>query len=159
MSWRTLVSRSGVPSVPWKYLEATMFVAVMDHVFGTSTFFCSKITSPDSLVIAAVRYSHSTRSKGDTPSRVKYLRNSSPFWAVVTFPLPSAFRSRTSSFMDSPFGLHRQRSSSAVRALLVQQFTNTLCSMQYTVLDIVSRIKFSLAMKAAYQGGDPEEVH
>src|SRR6516165_4956828 len=78
-SWRTLVSRSGVPFLPWKYLEATILVAVIDQPLGTSTFFCSKMTSPDSLVIAAVRYSHSTVSYGEMPSRVKYRRNSKPF--------------------------------------------------------------------------------
>jgi hypothetical protein len=28
---------------PWRYLEATMLVAVMDQSAGTSTFFCSKM--------------------------------------------------------------------------------------------------------------------
>src|SRR2546422_10561289 len=98
-SWRTLVSRSGDPFLPWKYLEATIFVAVIDQLLGTSTFFCSKITSPDSLVIAAVRCSHSTVSYGEIPSRLKYRRNSSPFGALARFPFPSAFLSRTSSFM------------------------------------------------------------
>src|SRR5215471_14870562 len=78
-----------------------MFVAVIDQLLGTSTFFCSKMTSPDSLVIAAVRYSHSTTSYGETPSRVKYRRNSSPFEGVARFPFPSAFRSRISSFILS----------------------------------------------------------
>src|SRR5215831_12193989 len=99
INWRTLDSRSGVPFLPWKYLEATMFVAVMDQAFGTSTSFCSKMTSPDSLVMAAVRYSHSTVSYGEMPSRVKYRRNSSPFCAFVRVAFPSAFVSRTSSFI------------------------------------------------------------
>src|SRR5207244_11495798 len=99
MSWRTLDSRSGDPFLPWKYFEATIFVAVIDQPFGTSTFFCSKITSPDSLVIAAVRYSHSTASYGEIPSRLKYRRNSSPFLVSARFPFPSAFLSRTSSFI------------------------------------------------------------
>ena len=47
-----------------------MLVAVIDQLFGTSTFFCSKMTSPDSLVIAAVRNSHSTASIGRSPSWV-----------------------------------------------------------------------------------------
>ena len=42
-----------------------MFVAICDHVFGTSTFFCSKIVSPFSDTMAAVRSSHSTASYGD----------------------------------------------------------------------------------------------
>src|SRR5262245_37209974 len=76
-----------------------MFVAVIDQPFGTSTFFCSKMTSPDSFVMPAVRYSHSTASYGDMPSRVKYRRNSSPFLPAGRLPFPSAFLSRTSSFM------------------------------------------------------------
>ena len=31
---------------PWRYLEATMLVAVMDQSAGTSTFFCSKMILP-----------------------------------------------------------------------------------------------------------------
>ena len=74
--------------MPWKYLEATIFVAVIDQLFGTSTFFCSKMTSPDSLVIAAVRYSHSTLSYGEIPSRVKYRRNSKPLLGLGQMPVP-----------------------------------------------------------------------
>ncbi len=66
ISWRTEVSRSGVPMRPWKYFWTTMFVAVCDQDFGTSTFFCSKIVSPFSDVIAAVRSSHSIASYGET---------------------------------------------------------------------------------------------
>src|SRR5579863_1259011 len=50
-SWRTPFSRSGVPILPCKYLEATMLVAVMDQSLGTSTSFCSKITAPWASVI------------------------------------------------------------------------------------------------------------
>src|SRR6202008_64675 len=35
---RTDVSRSGVLGLPWKYFDTTMFVAVCDQDFGTSTF-------------------------------------------------------------------------------------------------------------------------
>ncbi len=63
---RTEVSRSGEPMRPWKYFWTTMFVAVCDQDFGTSTFFCSKIVSPFSDTIAAVRSSHSTASYGET---------------------------------------------------------------------------------------------
>src|SRR5262245_59450352 len=98
-SCRTLVSRSGVPFFPWKYLEATIFVAVMDQFLGVSTSFCSKITSPDSLVIAAVRYSHSIASYGEIPSRVKYRRNSRPLRVGVGLPFSPALMSRISSFM------------------------------------------------------------
>ena len=52
-SWRTPVSRSGVPIVPCRYLLATMLVAVIDQSLGTSTSFCSKITLPLASVIWA----------------------------------------------------------------------------------------------------------
>src|SRR2546427_1178028 len=58
ISCRTEDSRSGVSSFPWKYLEATMLVAVWDQVFGTSTFSWRKIVWPFSLLIWAVRRSH-----------------------------------------------------------------------------------------------------
>src|SRR5215467_12975809 len=61
-SWRTPVSRSGVPSGPCRYLLATMLVAVIDQSLGISTFCCSKITPPWASVIWAVRNSHSTSS-------------------------------------------------------------------------------------------------
>ena len=50
-SWRTPVSRSGVPILPCRYLLATMLVAVMDQSLGTSTSFCSKMTLPWASVI------------------------------------------------------------------------------------------------------------
>ena len=71
-------SRCAVPGFPWKYFWATMFVAVIDHVFGTSTSFCSKNTSPFSFVIAAVRSSHSRESKGCVAPSVKSLRKVRP---------------------------------------------------------------------------------
>ena len=46
MRARTPDSRSSVPLRPWRYLEATMLVAVMDQSAGTSTFFCSKMILP-----------------------------------------------------------------------------------------------------------------
>ncbi len=64
MSWRTECSRSGLPIVPRKYFDTTMFVAICDQDFGTSTLVCSKTTSPRSFVICAERVSHSTSSKG-----------------------------------------------------------------------------------------------
>src|SRR5438445_4628810 len=66
ISCRTEDSRSGVFSLPWKYFEATMLVAVWDQVFGTSTFSWRKIVWPFSLLIWAVRRSHATASKGET---------------------------------------------------------------------------------------------
>src|ERR1700719_906649 len=44
ISWRTPVSRSGLPTLPCRYFEATMLVAVMDQSLGTSTSLCSEIT-------------------------------------------------------------------------------------------------------------------
>ena len=44
-SCATLVSRSGEPSLPWKYLLATMLVAVCDQSAGATTSRCSKMTA------------------------------------------------------------------------------------------------------------------
>src|SRR5215472_7777485 len=73
ISWRTEPSRSGVPILPWKYLLATMLVAVCDQVLGTSTSSWRKMVTPFSFPISAVRFSHSTESKGDFLPSVKYL--------------------------------------------------------------------------------------
>jgi len=59
-------SRSGVPTGPLKYFEATTLVAICDQKAGTSTPCCSKITSPFSLASAAVRSSQATASNGWT---------------------------------------------------------------------------------------------
>src|SRR5581483_4194130 len=77
-SWRTPVSRSGVPIVPCRYFEATMLVAVIDQSLGTSTSFCSKIELPCASVIDAVRFSHSIESYGLTPATVKKRRKVRP---------------------------------------------------------------------------------
>ena len=63
-SCATLDSRSGEPILPWKYLLATMLVAVCDQSTGTSMSRCSKMTAPLSLPILALRISHGTRRKG-----------------------------------------------------------------------------------------------
>src|SRR5215472_15868690 len=63
----TLYSRSEVPRWPRKYFCATTLVASCDHERGTSTSFCSKKTAPFSLVMEAVRRSHSTRSWASLP--------------------------------------------------------------------------------------------
>src|SRR3954462_3480946 len=60
MSWRTPVSRSLVPILPCRYLEATMLVAVIDQSLGTSTSRCSKMVLPEASEILATRSSHST---------------------------------------------------------------------------------------------------
>src|SRR6516225_9440663 len=73
--------------VPWRYLEATILVAVMDQSLGTSTSFCSKITLPWASVIWATRSSHSISSYGETPGLVKSRRNWRPgafFFVGVT---------------------------------------------------------------------------
>src|SRR5260221_3984125 len=80
INWRTEVSRSEVPGLPWKYLLATILVAVCDQPLGTSTFSCLKIVAPFSLPMRAVRFSHSTLSKGETLPSVKYRSNTRP-WA------------------------------------------------------------------------------
>src|SRR5262245_23320941 len=77
-SWRTECSRSGLPRGPRKYFWATTFVASCDQNFGTSTFRCSKATSPLPLEITASRSSHSTSSYGWVPGRVKRLENRIP---------------------------------------------------------------------------------
>src|SRR5487761_358467 len=66
----TLDSRSSDPILPWKYFEATIFAAVIDQSFGTSTLRCSKMVLPFSFWIEAVRSSHSISSKGWTPGLV-----------------------------------------------------------------------------------------
>src|SRR5262249_35097506 len=71
MSWRTLVSRSGVPRWPRKYLEATTLVASCVQVLGTSISCCSKTTSPSPPVMTAERLSHSTVFQTSSPGSVK----------------------------------------------------------------------------------------
>src|SRR5271154_5086789 len=78
MSCRTEPSRSRVPGLPWKYLLVTMFVAVCDQPFGTSTSSCRKIVTPFSFPIRAVRFSHSTASNGDIFPSVKYRSKGRP---------------------------------------------------------------------------------
>src|SRR5271156_6294267 len=82
---RAELSRSGVPCLPWKYLLATIFVAVCDQPLGTSTFSCLKIVTPFSLPISAVRFSHSTASKGAVLPSVKYRSKNKPFFRPVSF--------------------------------------------------------------------------
>src|SRR5579875_59033 len=69
---RTPLSRAGVPTPPWRYLLATMLVAVMDQVEGTSTSFCSKMSLPFQSWMTASRFSQVSSSKGETPGRVKW---------------------------------------------------------------------------------------
>src|SRR5215469_14344456 len=90
INWRTEVSRSEVPCFPWKYLLATMLVAVCDQLLGTSTFSCLKIVTPFSLPIRAVRLSHSTLSNGETFPSVKNRSNTNPA-DVAVFDTSTAF--------------------------------------------------------------------
>src|SRR5579875_3341192 len=69
---RTPLSRSGVPTRPWRYLLATMLVAVMDQELGTSTSFCSKMSLPFQSWMTASRFSQVSSSKGETPGLVKW---------------------------------------------------------------------------------------
>ncbi len=62
ISWRTEVSRSGVPRWPRKYLLTTTLVASWLQNAGTSTSFCSKTVTPFSLPMLAIRVSHSISS-------------------------------------------------------------------------------------------------
>src|SRR6266513_903715 len=84
ISCRTEPSRWAVPDFPWKYLLVTMFVAVCDQLLGTSTSSWRKIVTPFSFPINAVRFSHSTASKGDFFPSVKYR------WKRRPFPAPRA---------------------------------------------------------------------
>src|SRR6266478_5877 len=83
ISCRTDPSRCGVPGFPWKYLLVTMFVAVCDQLFGTSTSSCRKIVTPFSFPINAVRFSHSTASKGDFFPSVKNRWKTKPFPVAI----------------------------------------------------------------------------
>jgi hypothetical protein len=78
ISWRTLDSRSGEPSNPRKYFEATIFVAVWLQVVGTSMPCCSKTGWPRSSLMTAERVSQLSSSKGFRPDFVKYRRKESP---------------------------------------------------------------------------------
>src|SRR5256714_14823464 len=83
ISCRTDPSRWAVPGFPWKYLLVTMLVAVCDQLFGTSTSSWRKIVTPFSFPISAVRFSHSTASKGDFFPSVKYRSKLRPVLTAV----------------------------------------------------------------------------
>src|SRR5271156_299213 len=112
---RTPLSRSAVPNWPWRYLLATMLVAVIDQSMGTSTSFCSKMDLPVASVIEAVRRSHWTSSYGETPAREKTRLKRRPsaafeeeapaegdFWSA-TAVAPLAFLRVMASDMRTPF--------------------------------------------------------
>src|SRR5271169_3713591 len=62
-----------------------MFVAVCDQFLGTSTPSWRKMVTPFSFPISAVRFSHSTASKGAVFPSVKYRLNTSPVFSPVVF--------------------------------------------------------------------------
>ena len=104
-SLRTLPSRSGVPGVPRKYLDATTLVASMDQDLGTSICFCSKTTRPSSPVMPAERYSQASSSAGSTPGVVKNRFTASPDAAALAFF--AAFFPLTAGFNPSSFSMNR----------------------------------------------------
>ena len=58
-TWRSELSRSGLPVSPRKYFWARMLVAFCDQDFGTSTSGCSKATDPSRWSVSrASRRSH-----------------------------------------------------------------------------------------------------
>src|SRR5258707_6197336 len=74
-----------------------MLVAVCDQLFGTSTSSWRKIVTPFSFPITAVRFSHSTASKGDFFPSVKYRSKVRPF-PVLTAVFSAASVARDFSF-------------------------------------------------------------
>src|SRR5499425_1544164 len=105
ISWRTEPSRSLVPGLPWKYLLATMLVAVCDQFFGTSTFSWRKMVTPFSFPISAVRFSHSTASNGEILPSVKKRSNFNPvaFTLVsVAWPSMTGFTVAAILFLPAP---------------------------------------------------------
>src|SRR4029078_12609341 len=91
ITWRSDVSRSGVPRVPRKYFWATMLVAFCDHVVGNSTSDWKK-ASPPSLKFGMreSRRSHSTVSYGSVPAVVNRRRIPIPScWGALAMCDPS----------------------------------------------------------------------
>src|SRR5713226_4290163 len=130
ISCRTERSRSGFPGFPWKYLLVTMLVAVCDQLFGTSTSSCRKMVTPFSFPISAVRFSHSTTSKGDFFPSVKYLSKARPLpappavfsWApsaAADFPLSACFTVAIRS--SALLGSRSRRGNPAILLLCVRQ--------------------------------------
>ena len=71
---------------PWKYLLATMLVAVCDQSAGTSTSCCSKMMAPLSLPMVAERSSQTISSYGVFPGSslaVKYFGKLTPVRSVT----------------------------------------------------------------------------
>ncbi len=79
-----------------------MFVAVCDQLFGTSTSSCRKIVTPFSFPINAVRFSHSTASKGDFFPSVKNRWKTKPFPVLAAAFSAAAFSAAASMAGDFP---------------------------------------------------------
>src|SRR6266581_4320379 len=67
-----------------------MLVAVCDQVLGTSTSSWRKMVTPFSFPISAMRFSHSTASKGDFLPSVKYRGKGRPFLVRAAVFSPAA---------------------------------------------------------------------
>src|SRR5713226_2705087 len=130
ISCRTDPSRCALPGFPWKYLLVTMLVAVCDQLFGTSTSSWRKIVTPFSFPISAVRFSHSTTSKGDFFPSVKYLSKARPLpappavfsgapSAAADFPLSACFTVAIRS--SALLGSRSRRGNPAILLLCVRQ--------------------------------------
>src|SRR6266436_6079263 len=130
ISCRTEPSRCGVPGFPWKYLLVTMFVAVCDQLFGTSTSSCRKIVTPFSFPISAVRFSHSTASKEDFFPSVKYRSKVRPVPASLAvfstavsvagnFPLSACFTVAIRS--SAPWGSHSRGNPPSLLLCVLQR--------------------------------------
>src|SRR5713226_9946897 len=102
ISCRTEVSRSWVLGLPWKYLLATMLVAVCDQLLGTSTSSWRKMTCPFSLLICAMRRSHSTASNGEAFPSVKNRGNSRPVFRPASAGIATIPGTCAPSFLDFP---------------------------------------------------------
>ena len=85
ISCLTLDSRSGVFRCPRKYFDTTTLVGQLRPARGNSQSACSKMTSPFSLPMVAVRRSHSTASRGSIPSLLKCRGTATPLGVFAPF--------------------------------------------------------------------------
>src|SRR6266481_3902261 len=122
-----------------------MFVAVCDQLFGTSTSSCRKIVTPFSFPIRAVRFSHSTASKGD------FFPSVNTRWKLRPFPAPAAVLSTAASVAgDFPLNFSlRTRTVSWPHTNLVESPTPVRLALprppnldsQYQLWDISCQVK------------------
>ena len=98
-TWRSELSRSGLPISPRKYFWARMLVAFCDQDFGTSTSGCSKATDPSRWSVSrASRRSHTMVPPSWLPPSAGPLPPT-PLPAELSRPLPPAVNRRVT--MDS----------------------------------------------------------